>query len=214
MAIGREREKDWKRIGSIFWTFFKIGPVTFGGGYAMIPLIEREIVDKKGWLTTEDIADVFAISESVPGAIALNSSTFVGYRVAGVRGAVAAMLGVLLPTFLIVLALCVLFLQVRDNPKIEAAFKGIRPAIVALIVFAGVKIGHTAVVDKTTLLLVCATVLILLWVHLNPVLVIASGGLIGILLVSLRAKLGIPVELDKTPNPKDMEPDWFIAHGI
>lgn len=218
MSISNQQDQNrtsWKLIGEIFWTFFKIGPVTFGGGYAMIPLIEREVVERRGWLVSEDIADVFAVSESVPGAIAVNSSTFVGYRVAGVKGAVAAMLGVLLPTSLIVLGLCVLFLQVRDNPKIEAAFMGIRPAIVALIVFAGVKIGHTAVIDKTTLVLVGATVGILLWVHLNPVLIILSGGIVGILLVAIRAKLGMPVLLDRPKTHlKDMEPDWFIAQGI
>lgn len=215
MADQKTNEQGMRLIWSIFWTFFKIGPVTFGGGYAMIPLIEREVVERKGWLSEQDIADVFAISESVPGAIALNSSTFVGYRIAGVRGAVSAMLGVLLPTFLIVLALCACFLQVRDNPRIEVAFMGIRPAIVALIVFAGVKIGHTAVVDKTTLLLVCLTVAILMLVHMNPVLIIIGGGLAGALLVSLKTRLGMQVQFEKpSKKNRELDPDWFIAHGI
>jgi chromate transporter len=210
----REPVKGWRLIWQLFWTFFKIGPVTFGGGYAMIPLIEREIVERNRWLTSKDIADVFAVSESIPGAIAINSATFVGYRVAGIRGAMAAMLGVLLPTFLIVTGLCIVFLQVRDNPKIEAAFKGIRPVIVALIVFAGIKIGHTAVIDKTSLVLVVATVSVLLVVHFNPVLVIGAGAVIGVLLVRLKARLGMPVALTESEHPKYSEPDWFIAYGI
>lgn len=94
-------KKDMKLLGQIFISFLKIGPVTFGGGYAMIPLIEREVVKNKQWLKIEDVSDVFALAESVPGAIAINSATFIGHRIAGIRGAICAMLGVLLPLFLL-----------------------------------------------------------------------------------------------------------------
>ena len=142
---------QWKMIVQVFWTFFKIGPVTFGGGFAMIPLIEKEVVAKRNWLKKADVTDAFALSQSVPGAIAINSATFIGHRIAGVKGAIAAMLGISLPTFLIVLSLGGIYMLIQDSPKIEAAFISIRASIVALIIFAAIKVGKTAIIDKSTL---------------------------------------------------------------
>lgn len=207
-------QQQWKLLRDIFISFFKIGPVTFGGGYAMIPLIEREVVERRGWVKSRDIADVFAISESIPGAIAVNSAVFVGYRIAKVPGALAAMTGVVLPTFLIVIALCVLFLQVHDHPKVEAAFQGIRAATVALIVYAGIKIGKTAVLDKTTLAAVLATTAVLYFLHLNPVVIIAAGALTGIALVKIKQRLGLHVKLEHEETMKYKYKDYFIGDGI
>lgn len=179
-----------KQLFQIFWAFLKIGPVTFGGGYAMIPLIEREVVTKRKWIKMEEIVDLFALAESVPGAIAINSATFIGHRIGGVRGAIAAMLGVLLPTFFIVIILCVLYLTFQGNPKMEAAFVGIRASIVALIAFAAIQIGKTAIIDKTTLLLVIITVLVLFFVPIHPVFIILGGACIGVLLIKLKEKMG------------------------
>ena len=148
----------WKKIPSIFMCFLKIGPMTFGGGYAMIPMIEQEVVDKRKWLEPREVADIFAVSESIPGAIAINSATFIGYRIAGMPGAIAAMSGVLMPTFLIVLLLSFFFLKVNEHPMMRAAFQGISAAIVALICYAGFKIGKSAVLDKMTLGIVIGTV--------------------------------------------------------
>lgn len=142
---------QWKTLLQLFWTFFKIAPVTFGGGFAMIPLIEKEVVEKKKWLKSEEVTDVFALSQSVPGAVAVNSATFIGHRIAGMKGAMAAMIGVTLPTFLIVLLLGILYFFIQDNPKIESAFISIRASIVAIIAYAAIKIGKTAIVDKSTL---------------------------------------------------------------
>ncbi|MFD2129755.1 chromate transporter [Pseudogracilibacillus auburnensis] len=182
-----------KLLWEIFITFLKIGPVTFGGGYAMIPLIEREVVTTKKWLKTEDVADVFAISESVPGAIGINSATFIGYRIAGVWGAVTAMIGILIPTFLIVIGLSISYLYFNDNPKVEAAFKGIRPAIVALITFAGYKIGQMAILDKTTFITAAVTIVILLSSPLHPAFMIIIGGFFGVILVKMKENLGYNV---------------------
>ncbi len=195
--VGIRKPADWTLVGQLFWSFFKIGPVTFGGGYAMIPLIEREVVQRRAWVRHQDVADIFAVSESIPGAIAINSATFIGYRIAGLRGALAALAGIVLPTFLIVLLLSMMYLQVQDDPNIEAAFQGIRATIVALIVYAGIKIGRTAILDKTTFIIAIATVAILLFLHVHPALVIASGGLAGIGLVKLKQYLGFVVKLDK-----------------
>lgn len=185
----------WKLLWAIFVTFFKIGPVTFGGGYAMIPLIEREVVTKRNWIKAEDVADVFAVAESVPGAIAINSATFIGYRIAGPLGAVVAMFGILTPTFFIIIALSISYLYFSDNPKMIAAFEGIRPAIVALISFAAYKIGKMAITDKTTLVTAFVTVVLLLTLPIHPAVIILCGALAGILLVLTKKKLGHEVHL-------------------
>ncbi len=125
-----------KRILTLFLTFFKIGAFTFGGGYAMIPLIQREIVEKHGWMTDEDILDIFAIAESTPGPIAINSATFVGYRTAGFLGAAAATTGVVLPSFVIILLISFLLTGFADIPAVQYAFFGIRAGVLALLVKA------------------------------------------------------------------------------
>lgn len=185
---------NWKLLWEIFVTFFKIGPVTFGGGYAMIPLIEREVVTKKKWIKPEDVTDVFAVAESVPGAIAINSATFIGYRIAGPLGAIFAMAGVLIPTFFIIIGLSISYLYFNNNPKMEAAFEGIRPAIVALITFAGYKIGQMAITDKTTLITACITVAVLLLFPIHPGIIILSGAIVGIILVKIKKKLGHKID--------------------
>src|SRR3954454_9796164 len=111
-------KEQWRILFQLFWTFFKIAPSTFGGGFAMIPLIEKEVVEKRKWLKSEEVADVFALSQSVPGAVAINSATFIGQRIGGVKGAIAAMIGVSLPTFFIVLILGVLYFFIQDHPKV------------------------------------------------------------------------------------------------
>lgn len=209
-----DNTRTLRKLLQIFWSFFKIGPITFGGGYAMIPLIEREVVDRRKWVESEDIADIFAISESIPGAIAINSSTFVGYRIAGLPGAIAALLGIVLPTFFIVIGLCIAFLHVQDNPKIAAAFEGIRAATVALICYAAIKIGKTAVLDKTTFGTMIATVAILLIAHMNPIIIIVAGALAGIVMTEIKKLLGIKVHLAKEHNMEYRYADYYIGDGI
>lgn len=204
---------DWLLLVRIFWSFFKIGPVTFGGGYAMIPLFQKEIVDKNRWLEDKDVAEVFAVSQSIPGAIGINSAVFAGYRICGIRGALAALAGVLLPTFLIVVGLCIAFMEVRNNPKIDAAFRGIRPAVVALIAYAGLQIGRVSIKDKTTLLLAIASLLALVVTGMNPVLIIAAGIIIGMIIVPFKKKLGFEILEDKGPARYVFD-DYFIGDGI
>ncbi len=190
--------KEWKKVFQLFWSFFKIGPVTFGGGYAMIPLIEKEVVHKKNWVKSEDLTDVFAIAGTVPGAIAVNAATFIGHRIAGIRGAVAATLGTLLPTFLIVLVLCGVLSSFQDNPYVESAFFGIRAATVALIVYAGIKIARTSLLDKATFTLAGSMVVAMLLFHWHPIFVILLGAILGILIGSIKEKLDILVKFEKT----------------
>ncbi|PGY13029.1 chromate transporter [Bacillus sp. AFS031507] len=205
-------EKEWKKLLQIFWTFFKIGPVTFGGGFAMIPLIEKEVVDKKKWLKSEDVTDIFALAQSVPGAVAINSATFIGKRIGGIRGAIAALLGVSLPTFLIVLTLGILYSLFQSNPKVAAAFLSIRASIVALIVYAAIKTGKTAIVDKSTFGLFAVGIPILFFIH--PIFAILAGALAGIILINLKEKLGYKVQFDKQKETDVYDIDYFMGSGI
>ena len=116
-----------------FFTFFKIGLFTSGGGYAMIPLIEAEIVDKKKWISKEDFWDLLAVAQSCPGVFAINISVFVGYRLRGLAGGILCALGTALPSFLIILLIAIFFRHFKENPYVAAMFRGIRPAVVALI---------------------------------------------------------------------------------
>ncbi len=122
-----------KTLWRVFLTFFKIGGFTFGGGYAMIPLIQRETVEKHKWITQDDILEIVAIAESTPGPIAINSATFVGYRVAGVLGGMCATLGVVLPSFVIILALSFVLRQFQQLQAVKYAFAGIRAGVLALL---------------------------------------------------------------------------------
>ena len=123
-------------LWQIFLTFFKIGAFTFGGGYAMIPLIQAEAAEKHGWVSEEDILEIVAIAESTPGPIAINAATFVGYRARGITGAVCATLGVVLPSFLMILAISCVLREFQENLYVRYAFRGIRAGVLALIVKA------------------------------------------------------------------------------
>ena len=125
-----------KKLWQIFASFFKIGAFTFGGGYAMIPLIQHESEEKRKWVTDEDSLDIVAIAESTPGPIAINSATFVGYRAAGVLGSACATLGVVLPNFVIILALSFVLAQFQNVQAVQYAFNGIRAGVLALLVKA------------------------------------------------------------------------------
>jgi chromate transporter len=123
----------FKTLWQVFATFFKIGAFTFGGGYAMIPLIQKETVENHKWITEDDILEIIAIAESTPGPIAINSATFVGYRTAGVLGSLCATLGVVLPSFMIILAISGVLRQFQDEEAVRFAFQGIRAGVLALL---------------------------------------------------------------------------------
>ena len=122
-----------KKLLQVFASFFKIGAFTFGGGYAMIPLIQNEAVEKRHWVTDDDILEIIAIAESTPGPIAINSATFVGYRACGVLGAVFATTGVVLPSFVLILALSFVLQQFHEVQAVQWAFNGIRAGVLALL---------------------------------------------------------------------------------
>lgn len=171
-----------KLLADIFFTFFKIGSFTFGGGYAMLPLIEKEVVYNKKWIDEESIIDVFAVSTSLPGAIAINSSTFIGYKLAGRIGAGVATLGMVLPSFLIITAIASLFKQFEDSPSVKAAFIGIRSAVTGLIFIAALKIARTSIKDKITAFIAALTIILVLFFNVHAIFAILGGALAGIVI--------------------------------
>lgn len=176
-----ERHERRKRLGQLFLTFFRIGAFTFGGGYAMIPLIQRETVETRGWIREEDILDIVAIAESTPGPIAINSATFVGYRVAGVRGAACATLGVVLPSFaIILLAAEVLELLLVYKP-VQYAFAGIRAGVLALILKAFWNMYKKCPKGLFSYLLAAAALLVAFLLDLNVLYIIVGCGVAGLL---------------------------------
>ena len=122
-----------KKLWQLFFTFFKIGAFTFGGGYAMIPLIQKETVENHGWITDDDILEIMAIAESTPGPVAINAATFVGYRTSGFLGAACATFGVVLPSFAIILAISYVLREFQDIKAVQYAFNGIRAGVLALL---------------------------------------------------------------------------------
>lgn len=166
---------------SLFLTFFRIGSFTFGGGYAMLSLIERDVVECKRWLSHDEFIDLFAVAQSLPGVFAVNIAIFVGYRLARKKGGIVAALGTILPSFLIILLLAITFESIKENPHIIALMRGIRPAVVALIT---VPIYTTWRAMKLSWYWIFVPVVasILVWLFgVSPILVIIISGCLGIL---------------------------------
>ncbi len=163
-------------------SFVKIGAFSFGGGYAMIPLISREVVDLRGWLTMSEFIDVIAISQGTPGPIAINAATYVGYKVGGFAGSILATVGVVLPSFVIMMAFSLLFLRYREIGFVKDMFSGIRPVVVALIAAAATSVLSTSITGWLPAVVAAAVVVGVLRFRLDPVLLLAASGVIGFLL--------------------------------
>lgn len=170
-------------MSNIFWesfkTFFKIGMFTLGGGYAMIPLIEEEVVNRHRWIDRKEMLDLIAIAQSCPGVFAINISIFVGYKLNKVRGAVTTALGTALPSFLIILAIAIFFHQFEDNRVIAAMFKGIRPAVVALIAVPTFNLAKRAQLNWFTIWIPVVSALLIWLLGVSPIWIIIAAGLGG-----------------------------------
>lgn len=163
----------------IFKTFFRIGLFTLGGGYAMIPLIEADVVNKKKWIDKQLFLDLLAVAQSCPGVFAINMSIFIGNKIGGTKGALTAALGTALPSLLIILAIAMFFQSFQDVPWVAAVFAGIRPAVVALIAVPTWNMGRRAKITFTNCWIpLISAVLIWLW-DVNPIYVIIAAGLGG-----------------------------------
>ena len=164
----------------LFLTFFKIGLFTFGGGYAMIPLIEKEIVHNKKWIKEEDILEIVAIAESTPGPIAVNAATFAGYRLAGFFGALAATCGVVLPSFAIILAISGILQAFRDNKYVQYAFMGIRAGVLALVIKALITLFKKAPKGLIAYLIMAAVFILAAFTGIDIVFIIIGSAVVGL----------------------------------
>lgn len=164
----------------LFRAFFRVGILTFGGGYAMLPILRREVVETHPWCTDEELADYYAVGQCTPGIIAVNTATFVGYRLAGIPGGIFATFSLTLPSFVIILVIASVLRNFAEYPVVINAFAGIRVAVVALIVNAVIKLLRSSVTDKLTLVIflvvtVCAAVF-----SVSPIVFVLTSGLCGI----------------------------------
>ena len=168
----------------IFWSFLKIGAFTFGGGYAMIPLIQHEVIHRRRWIEERNFLDLLTLAQTAPGPIALNTAVFVGYKRRGYLGALSAIMGVILPSFLVILVVAIFFASIRDNAYVDAAFKGMRPAVVALIVapIVGLTKGM-----RWWLIAVALAVALVVWhFGISPVWFLIAGAVMGACVVARR----------------------------
>lgn len=163
-----------------FLTFFKIGLFTIGGGYAMVPLIEEEIVNKKQWISKEDFIDLMAISQSVPGVFAVNFSIFIGYKLRKFPGALAMAFGTILPSFLIILFIALFFQRFKEYQAVENIFKGIRPAVVALIAAPTFSMARSAKISRYNVWIPIVSALLIWLLGVSPVYIIVLAGVGGL----------------------------------
>ena len=169
-----------KQYWEIFLVFFKIGAFTFGGGYAMIPLIRNEVVNKKGWLEDEEFMDMLAIAQSMPGPISLNTALFVGSKRFGFKGSLFSAAGIILPSFIVILLIAMVFTQFKENPVVERVFKGIRPAVVALIVAPLLSLGKSAGVRWKNLWIPVVVALAVWQLNISPMYIVLAAIVLGI----------------------------------
>ena len=177
-------------MNNIYWesfkTFFKIGMFTLGGGYAMIPIIEEEVVNRHRWVDKEEMLDLIAIAQSCPGVFAINISTFIGYKLYKRKGAACAALATALPSFLIILLIAMFFHQFEDNRYIAAMFRGIRPAVVALIAVPTFNLGKSAQLNRFTVWIPVVSALLIWLLGVSPIWIIIAAGLGGYIWGKLR----------------------------
>ena len=172
-------------MDNIYWTsfktFFKIGAFTLGGGYAMIPIIEEEVVNKNKWVSHEEMLDLIAVAQTCPGALAVNMSVYIGYKLRKLPGAICATLGVALPSFVIILLIAMFFHQFQDNEVVRSVFNGIRPAVVALICAPVFSMGRAAHISWINCWIPIACALLIWLLEVNPIFVLTAAGMCGYL---------------------------------
>jgi len=180
-----------KNAFQLFTTFFKIGAFTLGGGYAMLSMVEKAVVDQKKWIASDEFWDLIAIVQSLPGVFAVNTALYVGHKIAGKRGAVAAMLGAIIPSIVIILLLATVFREYRELPVVERIFKGIRPCVVALILAPSLRMIKSAKITWKTAVIPIAAVVLIWWLRVSPAWVILAaivGSLVYALVIEKKSK--------------------------
>mgnify|MGYP001121432133 len=170
-----------KILMDMFITFFKIGAFTLGGGYAMLPIIQKEVVKKKKWIGETEFLDMVAISQSAPGPLAVNISAFVGQKMKGLMGLITSTLGAILPSFIIIILVASVFLGIENSPVVQRVFQGIRPAVVALIAVPVISMGKTAKVNKKNFIIPLLAAVLVAIFKITPIYVILGAAAIGVI---------------------------------
>ncbi len=183
-----EQEKKKRNLWPLFSTFFRIGAFTFGGGYAMIPLIQKEMVENKKWISDEDILEIVAIAESTPGPIAINTATFVGYRVGGFWGALCATLGVVVPSFVVISVIAFFLRQFQEYKGVQYAFWGIRAGVLALILKALWSMYKSAPKGWVSYVVMAAAFILVAIFDVNILIVIIGCALFGLITSTIAAR--------------------------
>ena len=171
-----------KLLIDLFWAFFKIGAFTFGGGYAMLPMIQKEVVEKHGWATDEEVLNYFAVGQCTPGVIAVNTATFIGYKSAKIKGAVVATLGVIFPSVVIILVIAAFLKSFSEIEMVKYAFSGIRVAVAVLVLNAVIKLFKTGIKDLSALIIFIAAFLISVVFSISPIYIVVASIIAGILI--------------------------------
>ncbi len=177
------------RLVDLFLIFLRIGGFTFGGGYAMLPLIEKELVEERKLLTDQEFLDIIAVIQGIPGIIAVNSSLFIGYRLRGITGALTAALGISLPSVIIISLIARTLLTIQNNPQVISVFTGIRACVVVLILWAGLRMGKKAIYNPFSLLYTIGMIIGMLYFNVHPIFLIILAGLTGILTSSKKGSV-------------------------
>lgn len=175
-----------KEHASLFWEFFKIGLFTIGGGMAMLPLIQKVAVEDKKWMEAEDMIDCLAVSQALPGVIAINSATYIGRRRHGITGSLAATLGVIMPSFIIIIAVVTLLGTIGENRYIDGAFTGVKAAVCGLVICSAWKLGKQVLKDPFTWVLAVLAFAAIGVFRINVIWAIIAGGIAGILYLTIR----------------------------
>ena len=183
-----EEKSTFKNLWVLIWTFAKMGVMTFGGGMAMLPILQREVVDNKHWATEEELTDYYAIGQCTPGIIAVNTATFIGQKCGGASGGIIATLGLVFPSVVIISILAGLISNFADLAWVKNAFAGIQVCVCVLILNAVVKLLQKSVVDKRTAVIFIAVLLGGIFLKLSPVWFVIGSAAAGIILKNLEAK--------------------------
>ena len=170
-----------KELLELFLAFARIGGLTFGGGYAMLPMLQREVVENKGWATEAELMDYYAVGQCIPGVIAVNTAVFVGNKVKGLIGAIAASLGVVAPSLVIIVAIAAFIQSFSELEIVQNAFAGIRVAVCVLIFTAVVKLFKKAIIDKFTFALFAVVFLLSIFLDISPIIFVVAAAVLGII---------------------------------
>ena len=193
-----------KKLLMLYAVFFKMGIVNFGGGYALLPLLQKELVDKRGWTTNEEITDYYAIGQCTPGAIAVNVSTFIGYKIKGVLGGIVSTLGFVSPAFIIIFLIATVINQFSDLWYVQSAFKAIRACVFVLILSAIIKLSKKSIVDWITLGLAATVLLLTVFTEIPLFIYVLVAGFIGVMVNWYKDKRK-PKPVEETPSESEGE---------